>query len=790
MKIVRKGVPLVTDSTETRLLDADSAASLAYDRPRPEVRRTAPLHERTSLLAPALTILLSSTLLFLVQPILAKQILPWFGGSAGVWTICLVFFQVVLLLGYTYAHWLARRGAGSRQFAIHALLLLASCLTLPIIPSPFWKQDHGFAPELQILGLLCTTVGLPYLLLASTAPLLQRWLSSAAGTPAQGRSIYRLFALSNFGSLAGLLSYPFAIEPLAAVHAQVWAWSFAYVVFVACCIGYIWKRWRLPEAGHLERAEIEAPPSLGHYAYWIGCAALGSILLLAGTNQMTQNVASIPLLWIVPLSLYLLSFIICFEGRSGRGWYERRFWLTPAMLATGAMAWALFANGGNLSIYVALPIFTVGIFLGCVMCNGELALSKPNPAYLTHFYLSIAGGGALGGLLIGLVAPQVFRSYWEVPLALLGLTVLGFYCCSEELRGRQSRRWAAEFMAAALSATLILLLLGALPFFETSEWVKITKGDAAWGCGALLIAAALLLQKYRLWRAVALTALLCTLTFGWQYYQSLSRGTLFWERNFYGTLRVTQGTAGQLRWLMHGVIAHGTQLMSQRETPTLYYGKTSGIGRTILAEERTHDTLRVGSVGLGAGTLAAYGRPADLFHIYELNPAVLEIARNEFTYLRDSKAQIEPVLGDARLSLEREIARGVFDKPEERFDVLSLDAFSGDAIPVHLLTREAFAIYTRVIKPDGVIAFHLSNSYLDLPPVAERIAREAGYETVLILDIPKQPSLSVISAWVLATRNSAFLRQPEIATHTTPIAPRREVPLWTDQFTSLLRILK
>lgn len=752
------------------------------------------------MLAPALTILLSSFLLFLVQPILAKQILPWFGGSAGVWTICLVFFQLVLLLGYTYAHWLTRRRVGSRQFLIHILLLLISCLTLPIIPGAFWKHGHGTAPALQILGLLATTVGLPYLLLASTAPLLQRWLSGASSSPTLERSIYRLFALSNFGSLVGLLSYPFAIEPFATVHTQAWVWSSAYALFVTCSISYAWRRRRLPELQHAAGAgetAPEAPPSLGRYAYWIGCAALGSTLLLSVTNQITQNVASIPLLWIVPLSTYLLSFVICFEGRSGQGWYERRFWMAPAMLATGAMAWALFADQANLSIYVALPVFTVGLFLGCVVCHGELARSKPNPDYLTHFYLSLATGGALGGLLVGLVAPQVFNGYWEMPLAVLALAVLGVYCCSEEIRRRPRTSWTANFIFASLATVLILLPLGGLPSAldsYTSTLAKIVNGSARWGCVALLAMCALLLQRHRLSRAVALTALLCTLTFDWSYYHRLSTGTEFSARNFYGTLRVTESSynAGHIRRLRHGVILHGSQVMEppQRQMPTTYYAESSGIGRTILSEHRTVGPLRIGSVGLGAGTLAAYGRPGDLFRVYELNPAVLDIAENQFTYLKDSQAQVEPVLGDGRLSLELEIAHGAFDRPEQRFDVLSLDAFSGDAIPVHLLTREAFATYARVTKPDGVIAFHLSNRYLDLPPVVGQIVRDAGFQAVLVADRPRASDLTAASDWVLVTRSATFLRQPEIAAYSTPIVPRSGLPVWTDQFTNLFQILK
>ncbi|HXW74987.1 MAG TPA: hypothetical protein VEK10_09255 [Steroidobacteraceae bacterium] len=752
------------------------------------------------MLAPALTILLSSFLLFLVQPIVAKQILPWFGGSAGVWTICLVFFQVVLVLGYTYAHLLTRRAVGTRQFVVHILLLLASCSLLPIIPASSWKPDHDAKPALQILGLLATTVGLPFFLLSSTAPLLQRWLNGAPGAAGVDRSIYRLFALSNLGSLFGLLCYPFAIEPFAPLHVQALAWSLGYVLFVACSIIYAWRRSRHSDFQHrgpAGRTEAEPAPPLGMYAYWIGCSALGSALLVSGTNQITQNVAAIPLLWILPLSMYLLSFAISFEGRGGRGWYERRFWVTPAMLATGAMAWALFADEGNLSVYLAVPVFAVGILLGCILCHGELARSKPSPEYLTHFYLSLASGGALGGLLVGLLAPTVFDGYWEMPLSILLLASLGVYCCSEEARRNPGKTWTANIGFALLGTAVILLLLGGLPSVldaYTLEWAKIVQGDARWGCAALLIFSAVLLQSYRLWRAVALTALSCTLVFDWSYYHRLSTSTEFAARNFYGTLRVVESRygTGQLRRLMHGSILHGSQVMQppQRLVPTAYFGESSGIGRAFSSVRAGVGPLRIGSIGLGAGTLAAYARPGDLFRVYELNPAVLDIAENQFDYLRDCQGRVEPVLGDARVSLEREIAAGAYDLPERRFDVLSLDAFSGDAIPVHLLTREALAIYSRVTKPDGIIAFHVSNRYLDLPPVVERIAREAGFQVVLIADRPPAQSLRYASDWVLLTRNTAFLRNPAIAAYSRSIVPRAGLPEWTDQFTNLVRILK
>jgi SAM-dependent methyltransferase len=749
------------------------------------------------MLAPALTILLSSFLLFLVQPVIAKQILPWFGGAASVWIVCLVFFQTVLVLGYAYAHLLSRCRNLRLQFAVHVSLLLASCLMLPIVPAAFWKHALENEPVVRVLGLLATTVGLPYFLLASTAPLLQKWLTGGPQGAALGPKIYRLFALSNFGSLVGLLCYPFAVEPFAPLRAQAGLWSLAYVLFIISSISYAWSHRRQADL-RADRAAREASiapaPFRWRYAYWVGCSALGSILLLSATNQITQNVAAVPLLWIAPLSLYLLSFTICFEGRSGRGWYERRWWVTPAMLAAGAMAWAVSVP--NASLYVALPIYALGVLLGCVMCHGELARTRPQPQFLTHFYLSLAAGGALGGMLVALVAPRIFSDYWEMPLAVAALALLGVYCSAEEQRQSARTPWALNVALALLGTALILLLLGRLPQAldaYTAGWAKIAEGDASWGCAALLIACALLLQRHRLWRAVSVTALLCALIFGWSSYRERTAGAELATRNFYGALRVieTPFGAGRLRRLVHGTIVHGWQVVGlpERKVPTTYFGALSGIGRTLSSAYLRHGPMRIGSVGLGAGTLAAYGQPGDTFRAYEINPAVLDIARKQFTYLSDSNARIELVLGDARLSLEGELERGAFDAPEEHFDVLSIDAFSGDAIPVHLLTREAFATYTRVTKPDGVIAFHVTNRYLNLSPVVAQLARAAGYQAVLVSDRPPGV-LQAPSEWVIVTRNLAFLRQPDIGAHSTAIATSSRSPLWTDQFTNLLQVLR
>jgi spermidine synthase len=400
-------------------------------------------------------------------------------------------------------------------------------------------------------------------------------------------------------------------------------------------------------------------------------------------------------------------------------------------------------------------------------------------------------------LLVGLVAPLVFSGYWEIPLTLVAVTGLGLAACASEMRVLPRTSWTANAIIAALATALVLLLLGAIPpalDFYTPNWANPLQGDARWGFAALLLVSALALQRYRRSRALALTVLLCTLAFVDGYYRSVSTGTELSVRNFYGALRVKASSAGEwhIRTLVHGVVIHGTQIMEapQSQIPTTYYGESSGIGRAILIEQISAGPLRIGSIGLGTGTLAAYGRAGDLLRMYELNPAVVAIAEKQFTYLKDSKARVELVLGDARLSLERELAQGAFNSPDRQFDILSVDAFSGDSIPVHLLTREAFASYARVIKPDGVIAFHLTNRNLDLPPVVEKIARDAGFQAVLVADRPEPNGLTLPSDWALVTRSARFLQQPEIIAFSTAIAPRSGLPVWSDQFSNLFQILK
>jgi len=674
----------------------------------------------------ASTILLSAFLLFLVQPIIAKQILPWFGGTSAVWTVCLVFFQVLLLLGYTYSHLITRHLAPRQQARLHIALLLASLLFLPIIPSVAFKPAADTDAALRILLLLTATIGLPYFLLSTTGPLLQKWVAPRFPE----KTVYRLFALSNFGSLIGLLAFPFAIEPFTTSRTQSIVWSGAYALFVLACALSAWKSSRGAEGPHV--VDTSAPsadtpagpaPSGRDYAMWLAFSALGSVMLLASTSHITQNIASVPFLWVMPLSLYLLTFVLAFEGRGGRGWYERWMMFVTLLFVVG-MAAGLSAGRGVLDVSLAVPLYSVGMFVSVFFCNGELALRKPTPRYLTQFYLTISLGGALGGLFVGLVAPRLFPTTFELPLALMALAAMALVVV-----------WNNKFLIGP-----------------------------------------------------ALVASLATAWYGSEYLTFLRDDVIYMHRNFYGTLRVReQGTGDlQVRRLLHGVILHGEQSTTapDRLEPGTYYARTSGVGRAIEARQAA-GPVRLGVVGLGIGTLSAYGRAGDTIRFYELDPDVLALAKNYFSYLPSSPSNLEFVLGDARLSLERELARGA----KQGYDVLALDAFSSDSIPVHLITREAIDLYMQHVAPDGILAIHISNRFLDLKPVLANIAQSLGLKARLVSDSPTGSGSASITDWVLIARTDAPFAHASLDV-AAPIEPDPSLSLWTDQFNNLLDVLK
>ncbi len=732
----------------------------------------------------ALTIFVSAFLLFLVQPLIAKQILPWFGGSAAVWTVCLVFFQLLLLAGYTYAHLLSRWTL-RRQAAVHTVLVIVACLTLPIIADAGWKPLGDTDPTQRILLALIATIGLPYFVVCTSGPLVQSWFSRVhAGDPRQAR-VYRLFALSNLASLAALVAYPFVVEPYASLRVQALGWSAGFGLFAVLVIALAWRNARQvmgpavfsdgsAQASLTQEQEMQTLPSLPRHLLWLLLAALGTVMLLAVTTHITQNVASVPFLWIIPLALYLLTFILCFDSNF---WYRRALFWPAVLVLTPVMTWALTVKLDALSIYQAIPIFAVGLFAVCMLCHGELVRAKPAPVHLTRFYLMVSLGGAVGGLLVGVLAPRVFNGYYELPLALCAASLVVCYL---------ARAWL--YSRLVLFAVAALVVWGALAF---SQWnLPLTAVPFLVVPSGAFLALLLTLRTRSVRFAGGILAAMSVMTCAYYTLTFTYAGTsttVLASRNFYGELRVKNVPSDPpMRTLAHGVILHGVQVTTPElsKAPNSYYGQNSGVG---LAVRKTQVTgQHIGVVGLGVGTMAAYGSQGGLVRFYEINPEVFAIARDEFTYLRDSVAQVDTVLGDARLVLEREAQAG----DQQNFDVLLVDAFSGDSIPVHLITREALAVYQSHMKPGGIIAFHISNRYLNLGPVVQQLAENAGMQSVQILDTPPadEPWLSK-SVYVLVTDNQAFLDDPQVRARATPIVPVPGLPLWTDNYNNLFKIL-
>ena len=671
---------------------------------------------RFEILPYASTIFLSAFLLFLVQPIIAKQILPWFGGSSAVWTTALVFFQSTLLAGYAYADLTTRLGV-RRQTLLHIALLLLSLAMLPILASADWKPHGDEDPILRILLLLLVTIGLPYFLLSTTTPLLQSWYwrRFKAAVP------YRLFALSNFASLLALLGFPVLLEPWFGLMELGWAWSGAYAAFALLCAGTAWASLRHAHDSGIRVAAADTaaatPPTVLTQLTWLALAAMASIMLLAVTNHVTQNIASVPFLWVLPLSIYLASFILTFDHPR---WYQRALFIAALSVLAPVMAWLI----PSLDLRTAASVFFGGLFVACMFCHGELAQMKPDPRWLTRFYLMLSLGGALGAVLVAIVAPLVLRGYYEVNIALV-----------------------------MLALTLSLRLRGA-------------------------------------WRLFGLAVFTVTAFFAVRGAQEYSRDIRTMQRDFYGVVR-TRDRADPVpyRSMFHGGIVHGGQLLGDdfRNRPSDYFGPSSGYGRLFEALNEVRPKPRkVGIIGLGAGVLASYGRTGDEFTFYEISPRVIDIANDEFTFLRDSAAKIRVVLGDGRLSLER--------SPPQTYDILGIDAFAGDSIPMHLVTREAMALYARHLVPDGVIVFQATNRYIDLMPVVKRLADEFEMEAVLVSDIPGFKTgpeywLSPTDQ-ILVSRDKALLRTGSLRYVATSIEDRPGLPTFTDAHHNMFRVLK
>ena len=697
----------------------------------------------------ALSIFLSAFLLFQIQPMIGKFILPWFGGTPAVWTTVMLFFQVALTGGYAYAYWLTGRLEPKRQVTTHTSLIVLTLLVMiflsfiwpsPITPDSTWKPDNVTSPILDIFRLLIVSVGLPYFILASNGPLMQAWFSRLF----PGLPYARLYAVSNAGSLLGLLTYPIGIEPILSLRWQGWLWAVGFSLFgsLAGWIGARSARTTLPAQPAVDPISSSSHPSFALQLLWILLSATGSVFLLSVTNQISQEVAVIPFLWILPLTLYLLSFILTFSGERG---YQRKFY---ALLFILSAALTLFVMLNATALHVAWQIlsYCLLMFAACMLCHGELYLLRPSAEHLTAFYLMVSIGGTSGGIFVSLLAPLLFNGYWEF------------------------------FVGLAMTIAIILPSLRGVARSATTKQSQ-TKPEN------------LLARARFIFVVFGLVSLMLTIV------STSFSGALYSGRNFYGVIRVReiipQGSTERAYVMSHGITVHGLQFIDPelRDLPTTYYVENGGAGLAILNHPRYGKEMKVGLLGLGVGTLAAYGQPGDLYRLYEINPVVTHLAEGQggyFSFLSDSKADITMVLGDARLSLERELAEG----NRQAFDVLVLDTFSSDSIPVHLVTKEAFALYLEHLAPDGIIAAHITNLHLDLQPVLWQLAQHYRLSMVRI-DYPGDSNGGYASHWILLARDPALLKIPAIQERAVDLSGySTDIKLWADDYSNLFQILK
>ncbi len=685
-------------------------------------------------------VFLAAFLSFLVQPLAARFLLPRFGGGSSVWTICLVFFQATLTLGYAYAHFVARVLPLRQQPIVHGGLLLLSALTIPILSDSNVAASASEDPALLLLAFLFRQVGLPFLLLCGTSPLVQSWFAHVKGGAA-----YRLYGISNFGSLLGLLAYPFLLEPLLGLKDQSVLWSALYIGLVLVSLG-VWRAFSraalqrpaldpVAESNSVESTDPKHP--LFARLMWLAIPAFASVLLIATSSRITQDIAPVPLLWVLPIGLYLMAFALAFSAGPSLG---RAAWIVLAAVGVTASVWVMHLEQDSEApeILVRLAVYMATIFFLCRALFGELYLMRPPATRLTGYYLTISIGGALGGCFVGLLAPRIFNGYWELPIAY----------------------WGSAFLIA----------LSLLAHDKPKTVIHRARAVMYW--------------------IAALTALEVSLL---EHSIDEVRGAHSTRRGFYGVLSIYERgeDLDQRRTLYHGNICHGVQYVEpiMRKEPTTYYARQSGMGRAL--SQRSFLGRRVGAIGLGTGTIAAYGEPGDFFRFYEIDPLVATIAAEDFRYIRESEAQVEVVLGDARVSLQRELD----DSGSNRYDYLIVDAFSGDAIPVHLLTREAFELYWNHLEPGGVLLIHTSNRYVELAPVARALAHERGLESIEVCfeesEEEDEGPVAFGSDWVVITRDPAMLALFEGDAVETDLEQLEDpMSIWTDDHSYLLHAME
>lgn len=755
------------------------------------------------LLAYAVTIFGSAFLLFQVQPLISKFILPWFGGSPAVWTAAMLFFQIALCAGYAYAHLSTRFLKPVGQFYAHlALLAVATAVTFAtrIMPAEALKPTgNESSPLFLILLLLTTTVGLPYFVLSSTGPLLQKWFSDAF----EGVSPYRLFALSNVGSLVALVSYPFFFEVRFDSRQQAEMWTYGFMLFAVFCAFCAWWTYQSIRDRKASSSSVQAaatyedPPSAAMWMVWIALPALASVFFLAITNEVCQNIATVPLLWVIPLSLYLVSFIVAFDSPR---WYSRTIYCVAAILLLTFMSqfdeitsfadhWLNQFSGfakddpNRWRLYTSTELqyvsYFVALFVVCSICHCEMARLRPSPRYLTAYFMTMSIGGAIGGVLVNLLCPSVFKTFFEFPLSL---------------------------MAGVALAAALLMIPDRKQESPPAKKPLPDQDDNGFGLfirtGFGLVGGGL-----------AIAAMIYGVIMHWADDNPNDRsGTVYRARNFYGLVSVqhrsrfkeTPGDHAEPDenfTFVSGHVRHGRQFAwpeHRGRIDTSYYGGPGSGCRLTMEYAIERPECKVGMIGLGIGTVAGYLKEGQSMRAYDINPEVVKIAENEqwFTYIGDARkrgAKVDIVLGDARLQLENDLKNAPL-----ALDVLILDAFSGDAIPTHLLTDEAFAIYKPHVKQDGIICINITNSYLNLFPVVRELAKKHGYKWTRVYDDGSAEDAPLLyrSYWMLLTNNEDFLAKTPEDIADMDSGPRHakfkrdmEVPLWTDRYSNLWQIM-
>ncbi|MBN9289334.1 MAG: hypothetical protein BGO43_14280 [Gammaproteobacteria bacterium 39-13] len=678
----------------------------------------------------SLSIFLSAFLLFIIQPLLAKKLLPWFGGSPAVWLSIVLFFQSALLIGYLYAYFLTKITRLNAQVFIHLSLLLLSILFIPLNPLEEIATLSLWHP-IAIIAVLSTTLLLPGIIISASSPLFQYWYCQCYQTDFP----YRYYALSNFGSLLGLLAFPFVLEPLLGLNIQLSIWSGLYLLYIVSSTFCLMVVARQAKLQHKETVIVQEKLAPLKVAFWIALTLLSCALLLTTTQVMLQNVASFPLLWVIPLALYLITFIITFSYPKV---YYRPLWLGVYTLLCASVFY--FSSHHKLMLSAQIGIYASLLFAGCMICHGELIRSKPSKQHLTTFYLAIAFGGVIGGLFINIIAPLFFNEWWDFYLVLLAIFSIGAVLSCQSARPH-----------------------------SINHFVRISS------CMMGFMGLSVLLYSHL---------------------RHIHEDIIYHHRNFFGAFEVADRNKDlgeyHYRALYNGNILHGQQFLTvhKQTMATSYYSVGSGIGhaltyqRLLKNQAPFNQGLRVGVIGLGSGTIATLTENGDFLRFYEIDPDIHKIARKYFSYLDNAKAAIDVTIGDGRLKLTQALKIG-----SENYDVLAIDAFNGDAIPVHLLTLEAMQIYLSHLAPNGILAFHVSSRYIDLYPPLQALASKLNLYAFITYNDEDRSNAIYTSEWVLITRRpelGAYLYQEKaLSFH----AERME-NIWTDDFNYLLSVIR